>query len=288
VRSSGISQLLFSSFSVLSFFLTLLFFSAVLSHSHLASPGTLPKAADALLLFAFILPLFCSSSFVLLLFSVTSIFPYLALPLCTLVSLPRSISGRLPRVTIFLLLVALLGPFCALSAVFTSFRFSLLTSPLCSPIQLPLSISGTLPRVAEVLRTSASVRHSELHPIVATLINGMDEITCSKGPRKLARKDPARVSAGLRGVLSRCLTFDCNVRSTFTKTCQLFTSGMCGKLSQLLTCGQFQIHLTRSFESRTLARACDFTVTLRDGYVGSSWNIAKVHRFKVLETVGIA
>jgi hypothetical protein len=155
---------------------------------------------------------------------------------------------------------------------------------------MPLSISGTLPRVADILRTSASVRHSELHPIVATLINGMDEITSQKGPRKLARKDPARVSAGLRRVLSRFLTRGCNVLSDFHPAQNLLSFyfwNVC-RTFQLLTWGHNPAIQYIHLSFKHLASARDSTVRLtEDGHIRNVLKSSEVHRFKLLETIGI-
>ncbi|GAQ86191.1 hypothetical protein KFL_002750080 [Klebsormidium nitens] len=63
------------------------------------------------------------------------------------------------------------------------------------PINFPTDAANALPKIADVLRPLSGVRHIDLQPIIAALINGMDDVTSQKGSRKRARKDPSQVPA---------------------------------------------------------------------------------------------
>eukprot|EP00243_Klebsormidium_subtile_P012750 TRINITY_DN797_c0_g1_i1.p1 TRINITY_DN797_c0_g1~~TRINITY_DN797_c0_g1_i1.p1 ORF type:complete len:626 (+),score=169.85 TRINITY_DN797_c0_g1_i1:252-1880(+) len=63
------------------------------------------------------------------------------------------------------------------------------------PIVFPTNAANALPKIADVLRPLSGVRHIDLQPIIAALINGMDDVTSQKGSRKRARKDPSQVPA---------------------------------------------------------------------------------------------
>lgn len=49
-------------------------------------------------------------------------------------------------------------------------------------------------KAEKVLHTLAKTKHVELHPIVATLIQGLNEINNHKVPRVMALTDPSTVS----------------------------------------------------------------------------------------------
>jgi hypothetical protein len=52
-----------------------------------------------------------------------------------------------------------------------------------------------LPKTEKVLLALAKTRHVELHPIVATMIQGLNEINNHKVPRVKALGDPSSVSS---------------------------------------------------------------------------------------------